>query len=272
MSYRAKFGDRVQIKYVSQLSDDTSTAVSQERRVLEFEVGSEQVIVGINRGVVGMAEGDRKRLTLVPQEAYGAIRKDLIREIPRQRIPSTVNLVVGKWLIKRRKKPARSRRVRIIDINPATVLVDGNHPLAGKTVKVEMELLSVHAAILTRTYSQTTCRKDELRRKAERFMALNNRKPQPLNVSPVRRRCSICGDPSYSLSGVHPQCAARKAGQLVPPDGEDSSRSGVKIGEHSLGTAQMGPVAGEMRTWPRPYHATCTRRRDRRSSINTRRC
>jgi hypothetical protein len=44
---------------------------------------------------------------------------------------------------------------------------------------------------------------------------MNNRKPEPLNASPVRRRCTICGNPSFSLSGVHPQCAAWKAGRLA---------------------------------------------------------
>jgi FKBP-type peptidyl-prolyl cis-trans isomerase 2 len=143
MSYRAQLGDRVQIEYVSRLSDDTSTSIPEKHRVLEFEVGSEEVIRGISNGVVGMAEGDRKRLRLAPQEAYGTIRRDLIHEIPRDRIPSTVNLEVGKWLINRRKDLIHSRRVRIIDIQATTVIVDGNHPLAGKTVTVEMQILSV---------------------------------------------------------------------------------------------------------------------------------
>lgn len=143
MTYRAKVGDRVQIECVSRLSDDTSTSIPEKHRVLEFEVGSRGVIVGISHGVVGMAEGDRKRLTLAPQEAYGAIRRDLILEIPRERIRTTVNLKVGKWLINKRKDLVRSRRVRVIDIKGRTVTVDGNHPLAGKTVKVEMKVLSV---------------------------------------------------------------------------------------------------------------------------------
>jgi FKBP-type peptidyl-prolyl cis-trans isomerase 2 len=143
MNYRAKIGDRVQIEYVSRLSDETSTSVPEEHRVLEFAAGSKQVIRWISRGVLGMAEGDRKRLTLAPHEAYGAIRKDLIHAIPRERIRGTVNLEVGKRLINKRKGPVRSRRVRVVDIKPRTVIVDGNHPLAGKTVKLEMQVLSV---------------------------------------------------------------------------------------------------------------------------------
>jgi hypothetical protein len=46
-------------------------------------------------------------------------------------------------------------------------------------------------------------------------MPASNRKPEPLTAAPVRRRCIICGDPSYSQSGVHPQCAAKKAGAIA---------------------------------------------------------
>jgi len=145
MVNRAKLGDRVRVQYMDLPHDETTHPKVRGRQVLEFKVGSKKVISGISLGVVGMAAGETKRLTLPPDEAYGAVRRELIREIPRQRFPLTLQLSVGKWLTSARRDSDRRRRVQVIDIKPAMVVVDGNHPLAGKTLEVEIQLVSLGA-------------------------------------------------------------------------------------------------------------------------------
>ena len=142
---RAKLGDRVQVRYVGSLQDGTSTRQLQSRQVLEFRVGSKKVMPGVSLGVVGMAAGESKRVTLKPEEAYGAIRNELIREIPRRRFPSTINLEIGKWLANGRRESGHRRRFQIVDIKASTVVVDGNHPFAGKVLDVEMQVISLEA-------------------------------------------------------------------------------------------------------------------------------
>lgn len=138
---KAKLGDRVRIEYSGQFKDEKAGLQRLTREIVEFTIGSHDVMPGINKGVVGMVEGERKQMTLQPQDAYGRFRPNLIQEISRQRLPSEVVLKVGKRLTTIGQKSGRRRKVRVVELTPTTVVVDGNHPLAGKTVEIEFQLL-----------------------------------------------------------------------------------------------------------------------------------
>lgn len=146
MVHRAKLGDRVLVQYLGLLKNGAGTQPNRGRQVLKFRVGSKKVIAGISLGVVGMAQGEKKRLTLQPDEAYGAVRSELIREIPRQHFPSTPELSVGKWLSSRSRNSDRRQRVQIVDVQPTAITVDGNHPLAGKVLEVELQLVALNSS------------------------------------------------------------------------------------------------------------------------------
>lgn len=138
---KAKFGDQVRVEYSGHFKDEKAGLQRLGREIFEFTVGSRDVMPGINKGVVGMVEGERKQMTLQPGDAYGEFRPNLIKTISRQRLPSGVVLKVGKRLTTIGQKSGRRRKVRIVELTPTTVVVDGNHPLAGKTVEVEFQLL-----------------------------------------------------------------------------------------------------------------------------------
>jgi FKBP-type peptidyl-prolyl cis-trans isomerase 2 len=109
-------------------------------------VGSRDVFRTLSLGVVGMAPGDQKRLTLQPQEAYGAVKSKLIRQIPRARFPKHLVLQVGKRLTAVQKLARRRRRVTVVEINDDSVIVDGNHPLAGKVIEMDVRLISLDSS------------------------------------------------------------------------------------------------------------------------------
>ena len=137
---RAKTGDHVRVQYFAPPKRG-ETARRPGRTVLEFTVGSGEVIPGISLGVVGMAAGERKQLVLRPEEGYGVVRRQLIKEIPRKRFPG-LELRVGKRLATVNASGQR-RRVKVVEIKPFSVVVDGNHPLAGKVLNVEIRLISL---------------------------------------------------------------------------------------------------------------------------------
>jgi peptidylprolyl isomerase len=151
---KAKLGDRVRIQYLELLEDGTATRRQRGRQVLQFIVGSKEVIPGISFGTVGMAEGEQKRLTLQPKDAYGAVRPKLIKEVPRQQFRSGLDLRVGQRLVAIGKDSGRRRRVQVLQIKPETVVVDGNHPLAGKVLEVEVQLVSLDPSSSIRRKSQ----------------------------------------------------------------------------------------------------------------------
>lgn len=150
---KAKVGDRVRIEYSGQFKDKKAGLQRLGREVCEFTVGSHEVMPGLSKGVVGMVEGERKQMTFSPQDAYGEFRANLIREIPRSRLPSDVVLKVGKRLTTVGTKTGRRRKVRIVELTPTMVVVDGNHPLAGQTVDIEFQLL-VHDVSLSQPNSK----------------------------------------------------------------------------------------------------------------------
>jgi peptidylprolyl isomerase len=139
----AKLGDRVRVQYVGMRPDGRGTDRSHKRRVLEFVVGSKDVIPGVSFGVLGMAEGEQKRMTLQPKDAYGTVQRKLIKEVPRQRFPSHLNLHVGQRLTATGVTSGRKRLVAVVEVKPDCVVLDGNHPLAGEVLEVEIQLLSL---------------------------------------------------------------------------------------------------------------------------------
>src|SRR5205809_8138158 len=85
---KAKLGDRVRVQYVAPVKGGTAAKKHGGRKMLDFTVGSDEVIRGISLRVVGMASGEQRRLTLKPKDAYGPVRRKLIKELPRRSVPA----------------------------------------------------------------------------------------------------------------------------------------------------------------------------------------
>ena len=143
MVARAKSGDRVKVRYSCTSQDGNVIGSRRAPQVLEFTVGSDDALPGIDKAVVGMAQGEQKKMTLQPQDWYGAVEKKLIKTIPRQRFPAHLQLKVGKRLNSVGMSTGRHWLVHVVKILPDTVVVDANHPLAGKILNVEMQLVSL---------------------------------------------------------------------------------------------------------------------------------
>uniref|UniRef100_A0A7C2K074 Peptidyl-prolyl cis-trans isomerase n=1 Tax=Schlesneria paludicola TaxID=360056 RepID=A0A7C2K074_9PLAN len=142
MLHTAQCGDRVQVQCL-RLSRSAKSEVPRRLTTLEFTVGGREVIAGISQGVIGMAPGETRRLSIPAKEGFGAVRRALIRTVPRHRFPENVELYIGKCLNSTSTRTGRRRRVKVIGINADAILVDANHPLAGKVLEVEVQLLAL---------------------------------------------------------------------------------------------------------------------------------
>ncbi len=141
-----RLGDRVRVQYSRAGSRGNGKARPPQLKVVEFMAGSREVMPGLSTGVIGMAPGEQKRMTLQPAEAYGHVQPDLVKEIPRAQIPKRITLRVGKRLNALSTRSGRQRRVRVVEISPKSVKVDGNHVLAGQVVELDVLLISVDAS------------------------------------------------------------------------------------------------------------------------------
>jgi len=155
--HSAKLGDRVSVQYARVRKPTSGTTKPLAAKQLEFTVGSDAVMPGLSLGVVGMVPGEQKRFTLQPSDAFGPVQPGLIKEIPRAQFPKRLTLRVGKRLTALGGASGRRRRVRVVEIKPKSVVVDGNHLLAGKVVELDVTLISV-AVPADADCSQTQCR------------------------------------------------------------------------------------------------------------------
>ena len=141
---QAKYGDTVQVHYTGKLTDGTVFDSSVEREPLEFTLGAGQVILGFEKAVLGMKVGEKKTVTIPVDEAYGPRRDEQIAELPREKLPSDMTPEVGQQLgIK--QPDGRTAIVTITNVSDNnTVTIDANHPLAGKDLTFEIELVKIN--------------------------------------------------------------------------------------------------------------------------------
>ncbi|MFC4216124.1 peptidylprolyl isomerase [Pseudophaeobacter arcticus] len=137
-----KNGDTVRIHYTGTLADGSVFDSSEGRDPLEFTVGSGQVIAGMDAGLPGMRVGDKKRLEIPADEAYGPLNPEARQAIPREGIPDGIPLELGTQL-QMQSPEGHVLPVTVVEVTEATVTLDANHPLAGKDLTFDIELVSI---------------------------------------------------------------------------------------------------------------------------------
>jgi FKBP-type peptidyl-prolyl cis-trans isomerase 2 len=138
----AQSGKVVRVHYTGKLSDGSVFDSSEGREPLEFTVGSGQVIAGFDRAVTGMTVGETRSARIPADEAYGPRRDDLLLELDREHIPEGIEVDVGTQL-QLQQADGQMVPVTVADVDSQSVTLDANHPLAGKDLIFELELVEV---------------------------------------------------------------------------------------------------------------------------------
>ena len=142
---QAKNGDTVRIHYTGKLTDGTRFDSSREREPLEFTIGAGQIIPGLDREVQGMQVGAKATVTIPAKDAYGDHNPDQVQAIPRAKIPDGMDIKTGERL-QARTTDGRELSLTVVEVGDQKVTVDGNHPLAGKDLVFDVELVEIVAA------------------------------------------------------------------------------------------------------------------------------
>jgi FKBP-type peptidyl-prolyl cis-trans isomerase 2 len=138
----AKSGDTVKVHYTGTLNDGTQFDSSVGKDPLEFTLGSGQVIQGFDDAVTGMKVGEKKTVTILAADAYGAYRDDLVFEVDKAKLPATITPTVGMQL-QMTQNDGTKATVTIKAINPNTLTLDANSPMAGKDLTFALELVEI---------------------------------------------------------------------------------------------------------------------------------
>ena len=133
-------GDTVRVHYTGTFADGSQFDSSVGREPIEVTVGAGQVIPGFEDALVGMAEGDAKSVTLEPEHAYGAPDERLVHVVERTRIPAEVDLVEGS-VLQASDAAGNEMRLTVVEFDDDSVTLDANHPLAGKTLNFDLQVV-----------------------------------------------------------------------------------------------------------------------------------
>lgn len=139
---KAKDGNTVKVHYTGKLEDGTVFDSSKEGEPLEFTIGTGKVIPGFEKGVIGMERGGSKTVTVTPEEAYGSVHKELVAKVKKENLPENITPAIGEQL-KLRQRDGNIVNVTITEIIEDTVTLDANHPLSGKTLIFDIELVEI---------------------------------------------------------------------------------------------------------------------------------
>lgn len=138
----AQAGNTVKIHYKGTLEDGSVFDTSVGRDPFEFVLGSGMVIPGFDTGVTGMAVGEKKTITIPAAEAYGEHRDDMVIDVSRTQLPPDMEPEIGMMLMADTTEGGKAQ-LKIVEVNGDSVKLDGNHPLAGKALTFELELLEI---------------------------------------------------------------------------------------------------------------------------------
>lgn len=138
---RIENGSRVSVEYT--LSDGKGEVLESNKgkAPLEYTQGEGQIIPGLEKELTGLAVGDEKKVQIKPEEAYGPADPAAFREMPRENLPPE-GLKVGTQLMVKTAE-GQSFAVRVHEVKDKTVVLDMNHPLAGKTLSFDIKILDI---------------------------------------------------------------------------------------------------------------------------------
>lgn len=134
--------DKVRVHYTGKLEDGKVFDSSLEREPLEVQLGEGKLIPGFEAGLVDMAVNEKKTIQIPAAQAYGESNPDLVQEVPKGQLPPDIKPEVGMGLVSRTPE-GREIQLVVADVKDDTIVVDANHPLAGKDLTFEVEVIDI---------------------------------------------------------------------------------------------------------------------------------
>lgn len=134
--------NNVSVHYTGTLENGEVFDSSRDREPLSFEVGAGQMIPGFEKAVKGMKLNETKKITIEPSEAYGELKPEMVQKITKEQLPPELKVHVGQQLASE-MPDGQQIIVTVKDISDEEITIDANHPLAGKTLNFEIEVVDI---------------------------------------------------------------------------------------------------------------------------------
>jgi len=139
---QVKENNTVKVNYTGKLTDGQVFDTSEGKEPMQFTLGQGQVFPGFEKGLIDMKLNEKKTITITKDEAYGEINQDLIQEVNKSELPQDMAPEVGMGLVS--KTPdGQEMNLMVVEVKEETIVIDGNHPLAGKDLVFDIEVLEI---------------------------------------------------------------------------------------------------------------------------------
>ena len=139
---KIKSGDKVKLHYSAKFEDGKLYQSTENRDPEQFDLGEGQVIEGIRKNLIGMEVGEKKTFTVKPDEAFGEHDENLIADVDRKQFPDDMTPFIGQQLRMEREGGVEVTVV-VTGLTDDAVTIDANHPLAGKTLEFDVEIVEI---------------------------------------------------------------------------------------------------------------------------------
>jgi FKBP-type peptidyl-prolyl cis-trans isomerase SlyD len=121
---------------------ELDSSVGQEPLV--FLSGAQNIIDGLDNALQGKAAGEKLTVSVAPEDGYGAVHEELIQKVPAENFQGVDDIQIGMQFMA--QTPGGEQPVTVIAVEDDGVMLDGNHPLAGKTLNFDVEIVDVRGA------------------------------------------------------------------------------------------------------------------------------
>jgi len=139
---QVKENNTVKVNYTGKLVDGQVFDSSEGKEPLEITLGQGQLIPGFEKGLIDMKLNEKKTITIAKDEAYGDVNDALIQEVKKEQLPQDMAPEVGMGLVS--KTPdGQEINLLVVEVKEESIVVDGNHPLAGKDLVFDLEVLEI---------------------------------------------------------------------------------------------------------------------------------
>jgi len=139
---QAKQGDRVKVHYTLKDSNGELVETTKDLHPIEFIIGEGTVIPGFEQGIIGMKPEEIKTVTISPENAYGPRDEKKVFEFPRKNAPGDFDPRVGDT-VKMHRTDGKAVPVTVMAVTEKGFLMDANHPLAGKELVFDLQLVEI---------------------------------------------------------------------------------------------------------------------------------
>jgi FKBP-type peptidyl-prolyl cis-trans isomerase 2 len=145
---QVKENNTVKVNYTGKLADGQVFDSSEGKEPIEFTLGQGQLIPGFEKGLIDMKLNEKKTITIAKEEAYGEVNNDLIQEVKKTELPQDMAPEVGMGLVS--KSPdGQEMNLMVVEVREESIVIDGNHPLAGKELVFDLEVIEIKEATVT---------------------------------------------------------------------------------------------------------------------------